>query len=50
MTAEKKGGVLPLSVTETASGTRLGLFSNVAVGLVLVIHTGDLKPFWIPLH
>lgn len=42
--------VLALSVMQTASGTRLRLLSIVAVGLSLVIHTGDLKPSQISLH
>lgn len=49
MLAEKKGNVLLLSVTGKASGTRIRLFPISAVGLLLVIHTGDPKPFWIPL-
>lgn len=46
--AERRGDVLPLSVLERASGTRL--FPIAAVGLLLLIDTGDLKPFGIPLH
>lgn len=46
----RKGDVLALSVMETAPGTRLRLFSMVAVGLCLGMHTGSLKPFWISLH